>query len=102
MSYDDGTGYSEWTYNSSNLLVSGTTGLGGMDAPGAGISYDASGNLTAFGGMTLTYDAIRRPWCVDRPVPPAHSCRGDSICKHVLPHEWGWPANASPCGRMTA
>ena len=37
-----------------------------------------------------------RPWCVDRPVPPAHSCRGDSICKHVLPHEWGWPANASP------
>ena len=34
VSYDDGTGYSEWTYNSSNL--------------------------TAFGGMTLTYDATGR------------------------------------------
>ena len=60
MSYDDGTGYSEWTYNSSNQLVSGTTGLGGMAAPGTGISYDASGNLTAFGGMALTYDATGR------------------------------------------
>ena len=60
VSYNDGTGYSEWTYNSSNQLVSGTTGLGGMAAPGTGISYDASGDLTAFGGMTLTYDATGR------------------------------------------
>ena len=66
---------------------------------GTGFVQEFATNESQVMGMAALFretDSAGGPWCVDRPVPPAHSCRGDSICKHVLPHEWGLPANASP------
>jgi len=47
-----------WTYDSRNRITSAPAqgGLAGLTS----VSYDASGNMTAANGMTLTYDAKNR------------------------------------------